>query len=278
MPHKPDPLKMAAWLPGGDKRLAVKDGLREVRFHVKHSARKLVQDVEAATHRHDDEARGPLGLLGEPLNLAVRATAHFLSSVDHAAVDVLSSDGPYRAMTVQLRTSASYFSTPASAAALRGFATDHHWRYRHWLAMKQIADVFVHEQAIALAGGRLASAGLEDGASPLATNTHRRATVPVIQALMRAAILAKPALLTENDDHELAALKELSELGAVVVVLAGEVAALLPEIGQRERYVRALQLADEIAAAERPSWQGALQSLAPADALGRWVAFALRHV
>lgn len=280
MPRKPAVTELAATGHLGDKGLAVKDGLREVRFNMRRGARQLVQAVEAATHRDDLKARGPFGLLTDPFNLAVRTTASFLSRVDHAAVDVLSSDGPYRSMRVPLRPSVSFFGLSGASTDLGDFITDHHWRYRHWLAMKRIGDVFVHEQAIGQAAAQVAQAWPAPaqgaaGGDYADADTPPLGAVRVVQALMQQPVLTQSVVLLETDHDKL---KELSELGAVVVVLAAEVASRLPDVGAGGRYALALRLADEIAVADRRGWQGALHSRTPVEAMARWFAFVLRYV
>ncbi len=280
MPRKPAISKVGAPTRGGAKGLAVKDGLRELRFNMKHGARKLVRAVEAATHREHATPLGPLALLGEPLNAAVRTTATLLSDVDHAAVDLLSADGQYRSMTVPLQSSTSYFRGSAGAPDLRAFTTDHHWRYRHWLAMNRLGDVFVHEQPIAMAGAQVAEAQAAVTLGPSAEDRadrdwHGRTAVLLVEALTRHDVLGKPALSPSEGEAEFAA---LSALGAMVVVLAGEIAPHLPHLSGRERYACSLRLADEIATADRAGWEGALRAASPSEAMGRWIAFVVRHV
>ncbi len=264
MPSKPAVPKIGPPM-AGDKGLAVKDGLREVRFNLRRGARMLVQAVEAATH-HEPGARG-LGLLGEPLNLAVRTTATLLSNVDHAAVDLLASDGPYRAMAVSLRASASYFGVPVEQPIdLRSFTTDHHWRYRHWLALTGRRDVFVHEQAIERAGAQVMAEAGQPG------------NVQIIQALAAQPVLTLPTLAHDVSSAEQAELAALRALGAVCTVLAGEIAPLLRGVDTRTQVATALRLADEVAQADRAGWERALHSAEPVPSMSRWLAFVLRHV
>lgn len=280
MPRKPSVPEVVAHARAGMTGLAVKDGLREVRFNVRHEARKLVQAVAAATHRTDDEHRGPMTLLGEPLNLAVRTAASLLNHVDLAAVDLLAPDAAYRAMDVALHASGAYFSGPARADDRHAFTTDHHWRLRHWLALTQREDVFVHEQEIESAGAQVAQWVLAAPGEPVndglaEADSPSRASALVVQALIRQRIFSRPALSGNDDEDELA---ECSRIGGVVVVLAGEIAASLSGLCLRDRYAHALELADEIASADRKGWESALSGRAPTQALMRWFAFVLRHL
>ena len=280
MPRKLPVPEVGSQASAGGTRLAVKDGLREVRFNVRHEARKLVRAVAAATHRAEDTNKGPMALLGEPLNLAVRTAASLLNHVDLAAVDFLAPDAPYRTMDVALCASGTYFDQPARPDGLRAFTTDHHWRFRHWLALTKRDDVFVHQQEIALVGSQVAQAVLAaSGAAPHAglADADRRssASALVLQALMGQHILSRPALSGNDDEHRLLA---LCRLGGVVVVLAGEIAASMTELSLRDRYARSLTVADEIASADQSGWESALHSTAPTKALMLWFDFVLRHV
>ncbi len=264
----------------GDKGLAVRDGLREVRFNVRHGAKKLMEAVEAAT-QPSPTSTNPLGPLGKPLNLAVRKAADLLGNVDDVAVQLLAPDADYRAMAVPLTPSAGYFNAGA-VNDLRQFTTDHHWRYRHWLGLGGHDDIFVHEQAIAIAGAQVAQAGLTRSFAATDDVTgfdgfRRQATSMLVEALARQEVLSKAALLP----GEVACEDELPDLmarGAVVTVLAGEIAVQLPAAIDRERYAGALRLADEIATADRAGWQAALRAPAVAEALGRWFGFVMRHL
>lgn len=280
MPRQPSVPKVGAPARAGVMGLSVKDGLREVRFNVRHEARKLVEAVTAATHRTPDAHHGPMSLLGEPLNLAVRTAAHLLNHVDLAAVDLLAPDASYRAMDVVLRASGVYFGGSAGPEELRAFTTDHHWRYRHWLALTKRNDVFVHEQEIAAAGAQVVEALFAApgavAADGLADVDHRSiAGALVVQALIRQRIFSRPALSGSEDEDELAA---WGAIGGVTIVLAGEIAACVPGLPARERYASALRLADEIATADRQGWKSALRSRTPTQALVRWFAFVLRHL
>lgn len=277
MPRKPA-TKSSGRSKGGDKGLAIKDGLREARFNLRRGARKLVEAVEASSMQQRNEGvDSPLALLGQPLNHALRTTATFLNNIDHAVVDLLAADGPYRAMAVPLRRSTSYFGAARAAADLRLFATDYQWRYRHWLTMSQRNDVFVHEQAIEIAAEQVA-------ADPSATSSRdglseyeeaMRANAAVIQALMAEDILSQSTLLGDDSDADLAT---LAPLGAVVTVLAGEVATLMPRLNVRTQYSQALSIADEVARAERNAWESALKSPGPGASMARWLTFVLRYI
>ena len=263
---------------GGDKVLAIKDGLREARFNLRRGARKLVDAAEASSmQRLNEGAEDPLALLGRPLNLALRTTAAFLNNIDHAVVDLLTADGPYRAGAVPLRGSAAYFGVGHVAADLRLFSTDFQWRYRHWLAMSGRDDVFVHEQAIEIAGERVAAdpsvRALCDG--PFESDEAMRTNAAVIRALIAEEVLSQSTLWGDDPIVDLAT---LASLGAVVTVLAGEVARLAPGLDVRIQYHQALLIADEIARGALNTWEIALTNPRPVESMAQWLAFALRYV
>lgn len=262
--------------PGIDAGLAVKDGVREVRFNLRRGARRLVEGAHAVTHP-DDRASvpGPLALLGEPLDFAVRTTARLLRTVDRAAVDLLSSDGPYRALEVPLRSSASYFHGRADADVLLRFTHDHYWRYRHWLAMKGRDDVFVREQGIERAGQQLVSGGMAGAPAASAEDDRFKRLAQIILALSAAEILV-PSGGPEHANP--AATAELARRAAACAVLAGDIALGLPDLPPKAQTTTALQLASEIMDATQQEWAHDLAVGAPAAGLARWLNFVLRHV
>ena len=268
------PTRLEAPVPGGDTGLAVKDGVREVRFNLRRGARRLVEGAQAAAYA-DDRASvpGPLALLGEPLDFAVRTTARLLRTVDRAAVDLLSSDGPYRALEVPLRSSVSYFEHGTEAGALRLFTHDHYWRYRHWLAMKGRTDVFVREQGIERAGQQLAACCAAGQGAP--NDDRFRQLAQVILALAASDILVPSA----GPEHESpGATAELAWRAAACAVLAGEIAVGLPDLAPKAQTTTALRLASEIMDATQQAWSHDIFGDAQASGVARWLNFALRHV
>lgn len=285
MPRKPPDPKRLPVVVGADVRLAVKDGLREVRFNLRRGVRKLAQGVEAATHRGEEaSSSGPLAMLGEPLGLAMRTTAAWLRTADHAAVDLLSSDGPYRAMEVPLRSSACYFAGPDLDTHLRAFTTDHYWRYRHGLMLAGRTEVFVHEQGIERAGHRCATALKEMRTALQAWPERERALCVdacVIQALVAADdVLSLPGLSPGDVDADL---QDLARQLAVASVLAGEMGAPtanppIDALAAKASPETVLRIAVEVAGAGGSEWGRALQSADPRAGLVRWMAFVLRHL
>lgn len=278
MSSRPSPPKIVRHLTSSEK-LTIKDGLREVRFNLRHGARNLVRAVEEATHRHGESGQNPIEALG---NFAVQTTAMLLSNIDHAAVDLLAQDdAPYRSMIVPLRSSASYFVGPLRSDDLRLFARDHHWRLRHWLTLTRQPDVFVHEKAIEAAGAHvldLIRTGHNERVdlATTCTESHLPVAVLVMQALACPNIFSKPALASPVLEGQLVS---LATLGAVVSVLAGEIASVgKGELNARNQSHETLRLADEIAIADRAGWELAHRSLNASEATSRWLAFVLRHV
>lgn len=271
-PPRPEPPLRAL-----DMGLAVKDGVREMRFNLRREARRLVHDAQAATNDLSP-ASGPLALLSQPVERAMRTTVRLLRTVDRAAVDLLSSDGAYRALEVPLRSSASYFENGVDTGSLWLFTQDHYWRYRHWLVMKGRTDVFVREQGIERAGQQFGAESPAPSAGEAAVEADRfRRLAEAILALARADILvAAPA---PDHAHEgVDATAELAWQAAACTVLAGEIAIGRPDLSPKQQTSTALMLADEIMAATRQSWGPDAAIGASAAGLSRWLNFALRHV
>jgi hypothetical protein len=272
MPPKLRPPKIPSSISEGNMGLAVKDGLREVRFNVKRGARKLVKGVQTAIHPEGGELSGPLGLLSPPVDLAIRTTVQLLRTADHAAVDLLSSDGRYRNMDVPLCPSSAYFSAEHAVDPIRPFTRDHGWRYRHLLALRGEDTMFVHEQRIERVGQQLRSAlslTFEDTPDlPQLLNAR------IVMALETAEVLT-PAIDAEPELPEEA--NAFSNHLALSVVLAGEIAPRLPG-PVNQQTAMALRLADEICAANREPLTRAMANPKPEVSLAAWMAFALRHI
>jgi hypothetical protein len=254
-----------------DMGLAVKDGVREVRFNLRRGARGLVHDAQAAANSLSPVS-GPLALFGESVERAMCTTARLLRTVDRAAVDLLSSDGAYRALEVPLRSSATYFENGVDAGSLRLFTQDHYWRYRHWLAMKGRADVFVREQGIERAGRQFGGERPSVGESEADRFTR---LAHAILALGQSDIVVAA---TASEHERVDATTELAWQAAVCTVLAGEIALGWPELAPKEQTNTALMLADEIVAATRQAWGLDLSTGASEAGLSRWLNFTLRHV
>ncbi|MEX8495773.1 hypothetical protein [Sphaerotilus sp.] len=273
MPRKFLRPKVPSSLSDGDIGLAMKDGLREIRFNLKRGAHKLVEGVQTASHRDDSTT---LGRFGEPLGLAVRTTAQLLRSADHAAVDLLSSDGHYRAMDIPLCPSATYFSAEHTIDPIRLFTRDHHWRYRHLLSLRGTNDLFVYEQRIERAGQQLRSAA-SPGKAQAEHLLHAPPSPHQLSARIVLALQAADVLTPAIDTAEATEEPSLNDHAALCVVLAGELAPLIPG-PVRQQTEMALRLADEVCSAHQAVWTQALGSSTPDTALAAWIAFALRYI
>ena len=277
MPRVPDPqVSSPTSAKKDDLALAVKDGLREARFVLKHKARSVVQELHAATQRHQGSVPAPLAALAEPFDLAVRTTANVMRTVDRAAVDLLSSDGSYRTMTMPLRASASYLAQGLGLdkTQLRTFTKDHYWRYRHLLQFRGYTDVFVHELAIEMAGMQVVETLPSGG---LAHELAQRINAHLILALKETEILTRPADGSPENDACEPDLRKLSAHTAIAVVLAGEIADMSPLHDARRHTETSLRLADEITTACEAKWLHALKHPDPAEALASWLHFVCRH-
>ena len=271
MPRKLWPFKAPSSLSEGNLGHAVKDGMREVHFNVKRGARKLVKRVQTTIHPDGDEFTGPLGLLSPPLDFAIRTTVQLLRTADHAAVDLLSSDGRYRNMDMPLCPSSAYFSAEGAVDPIRSFTRDHSWRYRHLLMLRGEDTMFVHEQRIERVGQQLRSTlNLTNDMEDLQQLLNAR----IVIALKTEEVLT-PAFDVRPEPPDKA--HALSDHLALSVVLAGQIAPLLPG-PIHQQTTSALRLADEICAANREHLTRAMAGPKPEAALAVWMAFALRHV
>jgi len=278
MPDDSAPPKTVLPFRAADVPLAVKDAVREVRFNIRRSARKLAATVEAVAQHPDFPTESkPLAILADSLGFAMRTTAGVLRTVDRTAVHLLASDRPYRETIVPLRSSALYFSAGSAFGAedARAFTQDHFWRYKHWLSLRGWSHLFVHEQGFDTAAQQLFADRVDRPASGLAgADLHLQHVAEVILAL-RAASIFTPAPWSEEEQHAVPA--DLAWRAALCTVLAGEIAPTL-DVDPRQQTTAALTLADEITTA-RPYFlapEGSGTEGAPD--LVRWLRFTLRHL
>lgn len=276
MRDKNPPSKSVFSLKPEDLPLAIKDGVREVRFNLRRNVKKLAASVESATHRVDGSAEGhSLSFLSDSLGLAVRTTATVLRKVDRAAVDLLATDGPYRIAAVPLRSSASYFQADLRTEELSSFTHDHFWRYKYWLKSKGMSDVFVHEMAIEQVGQQLIAEAASQQGNKLSLRAHHfNRLAKVIFALRAASILTLARDADEDDDRDITS---LAAQAALTTVLAGEIYPTLePKLALKTS--TAIIIADEITVAEMQVWQRHLSSSDPAAGIAGWLEFTLRHL
>ncbi len=268
-----------------DVPLAVRDGVREVRFRLRRRARRLAESVEAVAHPPEADGQ-PLALLAEPLGMAIRTTAMMLRTADRAAAHLLGADGPFRDPAALLPSSAIYFAggKPAedSRAELRAFTQDHFWRYKHWLSVKGWSDVFVHEQGFDRAGQQLMAdaaaragrAGNVGGGDFAPEEAHLRRAAEVVLALHSAAIFTLDPMAGDDVRSDPDA---LAWHAALCCVLAGEIASSL-EVATEHRTTTALVLADEVTTGARFIWERHRSSGDLRAAVVQWLGFVLRHL
>lgn len=264
MPRKPVP---SGPLPP-NMALAMKDGLRELRVNLRQGAQTLARKIEATSHKLD-ELEGPLGRLpklGEPLAAAARTAVQIIETADHAAVDLLTSDGDFRRMNFRLRPAAHYFLAGGNTDGQeRAFTKAHYWALRHLLQLKGAADVVVHEQAVdqvfrQVQGQPAVIAGVDAAAA-------------VLLALCRS---EDPALLHRSGE-EGAAAAERRVFYSTAAVLAGQIAVARPDPDAQAETRQALTVADEIVSGTLGDWQRALRAPEPRQALAEQISFTLRY-
>lgn len=276
MRNKNPPSKSVFNLRPEDLPLAIKDGVREVRFNLRRNVKKLAASVESATHRIERTPEHPsLSFLTDSLELAVRTTATVLRNVDRAAVQLLASDGPYRTAAVPLRSSASYFYADSRIEELCSFTQDHFWRYKYWLKLNGMTDVFVHEMAIEKVGQQLIADSASRSIDKLSIRAeHFNRLVEVVFALRAASILTLARGADENEPRDITS---LATQAALTTVLAAEIYPTLEQSIELKTSV-ALVIADEIVVAGVPVWERHLVSADPAAGLAVWLEFVLRNL
>ena len=259
----------------GDVPLVVKDAVREVRFNIRRSAKKLAASVEAAAQHPDFPAEGqPLALLADSLGFAMRTTAGVLRTVDRTAVHLLASDRPYRDTAVAMHSSAFYFSASSSPEDTRAFMQDHFWRYKNWLILRGWSHLFVHEQGFHTAAQHVQTNRVNRPNAEQTRTEHLQRLAEVILALHAAAIFT-PAHWSEEEQQ--AAPADLAWHAALCTVLAGEIASAL-DVDLKQQMTAALTLADEITTARPYCLAPEISGTEGAPDLVRWLGFTLRHL
>jgi hypothetical protein len=277
----------------GSAALVVKDGLRGLRFNLRHGAQSIARKIEETTQRLDD-MDGPLARLprlGEPLAAAARTAAQLVDSADHAASDLLSVNGEYRRLQFRLHPMQHYFTPGDAAERARSFTKTVYWSIRHSLQMRGATDVVVHEQVVHRAFHRLHEEAMAlpgqptSGSDPDETQaagpdpSHRLAAGVVLE-LCRSDDPPLLRLTAGADDCSTLAdqAESLTLRASVGVVLAGEIASRHRQAPLPQETRAALGVADEIAAGCLLDWRRALHASAPLTALASRLAFTLRHL
>lgn len=273
LPQTPPPSSHAA----RDVPLVIKDGLRELRFSTKQSAKRWMEGMgDALSH---------IPAFGPPLGAATKTASQLLQLADRAAVDLLSTENPFRKADFRLPPPDIYVNEGDEATTSRLFIKNHYWALKHLLKLKGKTDFLVLEESIfqALRFFReMQAAGANaPGAEPL--NVVKVSESSMLSArIMYALYRSKPLSHHDSASQDPEVLAEstatLTLHACVSVVLASEITAFFPNASAQVETLDALKLADEVCGARLESWETALLHRQTITQLARELDFSLRHL
>ena len=267
-------------LPGQTARdvpLVIKDGLRELRFSTKQSAKRWMEGVE--------DVLSNIPKFGAPLGAATKTASQLLQLADRAAVDLLSTENRFRKADFRLPPLHFYVTEGNEATTSKLFIKNHFWALKHILKLKSKTDFLVLEESISQALRSLREMQAQ-GANRPGTESPYLVTVSESSRLAACIIYAlyhsKPLSHHDsaNQDPEVVAesTATLTLHTCVSVALASEITALFPNASAQLETLEALKLADEVCGARLESWEAAILHRHPVQQLARELDFSVRHI
>ena len=267
-------------LPGQTARdvpLVIKDGLRELRFSTKQSAKRWMEGVE--------DVLSNIPKFGAPLGAATKTASQLLQLADRAAVDLLSTENRFRKADFRLPPLHFYVTEGNEATTSKLFIKNHYWALKHLLKLKSKTDFLVLEESISQALRSLREMQAQ-GANRPGTESPYLVTVSessrLAACIIYALYLSKPLSHHDsaNQDPEVVAesTATLTLHTCVSVALASEITALFPNASAQLETLEALKLADEVCGARLESWEAAILHRHPVQQLARELDFSVRHI
>jgi len=270
-----------------DMALRLKDGIREVRFAARQSARQLAsQFIETG-------ALAPAW--APPLGQVARIAVGAAEGLDRLAVQLVSSSNDYRAMRFRLLSAellaensmADQQALPPTRHDEHSFERYFYWVMKHLLKAAQRDDVTVREEAMhrtrlqfqkAVTTWRSQAQG--ERRSPIHARAHHVAAIAIAlheQQPLHVHIGAGGS--SETAQAETADGKgDLLLCLAMAAAMAAEIAATYPVAVIQDETANALQLALQIARSRQTEFARALKARDPLKSLSKEMAFVLRHI
>ena len=265
-----------------DVPLVIKDGLRELRFSAKRSAKRWMEEMEGVLFH--------IPKVGPTLGAATKTASQILQFADRAAVDSLSTENPHRRGDFRLPPPDLYLDVSDKATMSKLFIKNYYWALKHLLKLKNKTDFFVLEESIFQAYHQFIGTQAQDAVSqdavsqdslpPFATSASKSSLLSarIIDALYR----SKPLLHHGEASQEPEALTEstatLTLHTCISVVLAGEITPFFPNASAQIETLEALKLADEVCGAKLERWENAILHRSPIQQLALELDFTIRHI
>lgn len=260
-----------------DIPLVIKDGLRELRFSAKRSAKRWMDGVEDVLLH--------IPKLGPPLGAATKTASQLLQLADRAAVDLLSTENSFRRADFRLPPPDFYVDAIDKSVASKIFIKNYYWALRHLLKLKSKTDFRVLEESVLQAFWYFLAMQDPDNKLlnsvqpyPVKASNSSLLSARIIYALYRSKTLS-------HHDSASQALEALAESTAtltlhacVSVVLASEITSFFPNASAEVETLEALKLADEVCGARLEHWETAILHTNAVQKLALELDFAIRHL
>lgn len=263
--------------PVRDVPLVIKDGLRELRFSTKQSAKRWMEGME--------DALSHIPKLGPPLGAATKAASHLLQFADRVAVDLLSTENPFRRADFRLPPPDFYVNTSNEATASKLFIKNHYWALKHLLKLKGKTDFLVLEESIFQAyrffqDMQAPGANLLSSAQPYRVKVSESSLLSarIIYALYSNKPLSHHDSASQDPEVLAVSTATLTLHACVSVVLASEITSFFPNASAQVETLEALKLADEVCGARLERWETAILHQNPVQQLALGLDFSIRHL
>jgi len=263
--------------PVRDVPLVIKDGLRELRFSTKQSAKRWMEGME--------EALSHIPKLGPPLGAATKTASQLLQLADRAAVDLLSTENPFRRADFRLPPPDFYVDAVDDTAASKIFIKNYYWALKHLLKLKGKTDFLVLEESIFQAFRYFLAMQAQD---PKLLESRQTYQVEVSESSLLSGRIIYALYGSKPLSHHDSASQEPEELAestatltlhaCVSVVLASEITSFFPSVSAQVETLDALKLADEVCGARLDRWEAAILHPHPIQQLALELDFSIRHL
>jgi len=257
--------------------LVIKDGLRELRFSTKRSAKRWMEGME--------DVLSNIPKFGPPLGAATKTASQLLQFADRAAVDLLSTENPFRRADFRLPPPDFYVNTPDEATASKLFIKNYYWALKHLLKLKSRADFLVLEESIFQAfhhflDMQAADANLLNSQPPYQVKVSQASLLSA--RIIYALYSSKPLSHHDSESQDPEVLAEstatLTLHACVSVVLASEITSFFPNASAQVETLEALKLADEVCSARLERWETAILHKNPIQQLALELDYSIRHI
>lgn len=257
--------------------LVIKDSLRELRFSMNLGAKRWMEGIEDIVEN--------IPKIGAPLGAATKTASHLLQLADRAAVDLLSTQSPFRRADFCLPSPDFYVVQDDGWSKSKLFIKNHYWALKHLLKLKNRTEFLVLEESIFQAlqyfeviltheAKQLANELIHQPPASESSIVGAR----IIYSLYRSRPLSLHFSNSQGAERMAESTAALTLQVCVSAVLASQITALLPSALVQIETREALRLADEVCGARLESWEAAMLHRNPVQRMAQELDFTLRHL